>query len=159
MADEKQRKLALLRDKTADLKLTAAHRKLLASVEEQIAELSDEFIATVAGIIKQEWDPGSSWEVVEAGGVPKIVRRETALPDDAPTKHAFREGQTLRIDAGVVPDEVVVRECLGESRYKVQSLSSHGVFIVDEADLYDPNVEATVFDGGEIGVGDLANLF
>lgn len=157
MADEIGRKKALLRAQTDGLRLTAAQKAVVADIDERIAELSDEFITSVAGIMKQDWDPGSSWEVVEAGGAAKLVRKETKL-DEAPSKHAFRMGQSLRIDAGIVPEDVVVRECVGERRYKVQSVLGGRVFDVDEADLYDPSVEASAFEGN-IDLGGIANLF
>lgn len=154
-SDEKK---ALLKKQIGGLRLCEAQRNLVADIESQIGELSEEFITSVGGILRQEWDPGSSWEVVEADGASKLVRKVTKLDDDAPTKHAFRGGQTLRIDSGVVPEDVVVCELLGDSRYKVRSLLSHAVFTVDQADVYDPAGSDPMFEGG-LGIPDIANLF
>lgn len=151
-------KKALLAEQVKGLTLTAAQRILVADIESQIGDLSDEFITSVGGIMKQDWDAGSSWEVVEADGTSKLVRKVTKLDDDVPTKHAFRAGQTLRIDSGVVPDDIVVIERLGDSRYKVRSLLSHAVFNIDEADAYDPEGSDPMFEGG-LGIPDIANLF
>ncbi len=153
--DEKR---AMLKEQTKGLKLCAAQRELLANIESQIGDLSEEFITSVGGIMRQDWDPGSSWEVVEADGASRLVRKETKLDDSAPTKHAFRAGQTLRIDAGIVPEDVIVRECLGDSRYRVQSLLSNAMHTVDEADLYDPAGDA-MFDGPMLDLSDIAKLF
>lgn len=157
---EKLPKKARLDAQVKGLKLTASQHTLIANIEEQLANLSDTFIDSVGSILRQPWDPGSSWEMVEANGVSKLVRKETKLDDeDVQTKHAYRAGQTLVVDAGVVPDEVVVRELLGENRYRVQSNMTHKVFEVDETNLYDQSANDNMFDGPFLNLGDVAKLF
>ena len=153
-------KKKILDAQVSGMKLTRAQKAIVADMESHIEDYTEEFLNTVGQIMKQDWDPGSSWSVVEADGIAKLVRQE--IPVDEPeilSKHSYRQGQELRIDAGILPEDVVVVALLGESRYKVRSAYTDKVFTVDEADLYNPKEDGIFTDGTGLSIGDIANLF
>jgi hypothetical protein len=161
---EKQARIDRVRAQVWGLNLTASQKKVLADIEDKIMDYSEDFLESVGSIMKRPWDLGSAWEVAaNADGPTKIVRRESAIDEDAPAsigKHAYEPGQELRMCGGVVPEDVIIRECIGEDRYKVQSVMSGKVFPVAEADLYNPNGEADLFDGEyPMTLADISQLF
>lgn len=161
---EKQARIDRVRAQVWGLNLTASQKKVLADIEDKIMDYSEDFLETVGSIMKRPWDLGSAWEVAaNADGPTKIVRRESAVDENAApsiSKHAYEPGQELRMCGGVVPEDVIVRECIGEDRYRVQSVMSGKVFPVSEADLYDPTGETDLFDGDyPMNAADIANLF
>lgn len=155
---EKQKRIAKIREQVLGFQLTAAQKQVLADVETNVMDYSEEFIDTVGSHFKHEFDPGSSWQLVEADGKSKLVRQELA-PDAGPdiqTKHAFQAGQKLRRHSDILPDEVIVRECVGEHQYKVQSEYTGTTYVVAESELYDPTKDDALFEGeGTIGIPEL----
>lgn len=160
--DEKSKRLAALRKNLEGLKLSEAQVDLVNEIEANIMDYRPDFLGKVGEILKQPWDAGSSWEIVEANGKTKLVRRESQEAFSTPKKHAYREGQELRIWSSVMPDDVIVRECVGDSRYKVQSSLTGRVYYASENDLYSTASDGDdrLFDGGfPLDEGGLASLF
>jgi hypothetical protein len=160
--EERERRIALLREQITGLRLTAAKKTLIDEIEQNIMAYNEDFLKSVGQIMKQEFDPGSSWELIEAeDGSSKLIRQEIAV-DAGPepvSKHAYAVGMPLCIWSSVLPEDVVIREQVGEHRYKVQSEISGRVFEVGEKDLYDPNMEDGLFEDNPVGVAEVANLF
>lgn len=157
----REERIAKMREQVLGMQLTASQREVLADIESRVLDFSEDFINSIGQIMKQPWDPGSSWDVVEANGQVKLVRKETRLDDEsAVSKHAYAPGKLLRIDSGVVPDDVIIRECVGDKSYKVQSVFNHRIYTVVESELFDPSSEEGVFAEGEypIGIGQIANF-
>ena len=114
----------------------------------------------VGNLFAHDWDLGPSWELVEADGKSRLVKKDITALDKAPeSKHTFKAGQTLMRHSDILPEEVVVRECLGDYQYKVQSNLDGKVLVLGEDQLYNPAQEEGLFDEPCIGVQDLPGLF
>lgn len=160
---EKQKRISALREQVTGLRLTASQKQVISDIESDIMAYNSEFINTVGGIMKQDFDPGSSWELqTEADGKSKLVRIE--LKDDGVEmlgKHAFAPGTPVILHSDILPEDAIVLECLGDSNYKIQSKFTGKVSIVAEADIYSPDEtgEDDLFgDDYPVNVGTLANL-
>lgn len=157
---EKENRLKVVRAQLEGLKLTAEQKKVAAHIEQNVMAYNNEFINTVGNLFKHDWDLGPSWDLVEADGKCRLVKKDITALDHAPeTKHAWEPGSVLMRHSEIMPEEVVVRECLGENQYRVQSNLDGKIFVIAEDQLYNPSQENLAFDEPVIGIGDLPGLF
>lgn len=118
------------------LTLDDQQKKIVASITQYIDEYTPDFLRSVGQFFTYEWDPGSSWEVREVEGKKQIVRREVTSKKDAPMgRHAFKEGQVLKMYTSFFPADVKVVALLGEDRYRVKSMLDSSILEADEDDL------------------------
>lgn len=147
--DEKQARIDNLREQLEGIKLTADQKRIVADIEANIMDHGPEFLDSVAAHFSNySWDPGSSWDLVEADGTAKLIRKETR--DEGPElspKHAYQEGQRLMVHSTVMPEEVIVRVLKEDGQYQVQSELTGRIFVASENDLYDENQDSDLFDG------------
>lgn len=156
-SEEKQRRLSILKEAVQGIKLTTDQKQLYSTIEDNIMLYRPEFLERIGQHFTFSWDPGSSWEVVEADGKSKLKRKQVESDYDSESfsKHKYKLGQCLQVDNGVVPEDVIVRECLINGGYKVQSEITGRTFSASEVDLIDENEGAGLFDG-EIDLGKLS---
>ena len=160
---EKQRRIALVQQSVLGLRLTASQMSIVDSILENVMQYDEDFLQSTGEIVKHPWDPGSCWELVEGqDGEARLVRQSLDIDDglEAEDKHTYKCGQKLQVQMSVMPEDVIIRECVGATRYRVQSEMTGRVFDVEEADLCDTSEDSGLFDGSyPMSLGDVANLF
>lgn len=139
-------KQAILNKSIADLKLTEAQLKVVAGVRETIDQYTDDFLSRMGQFFTYDWDPGASWEVKEVKGKKMIVRKDPPKKAARATRHAYVEGQVLKMYDGVMPVDVKVIALLGEDRYKIKSSINNQELECDELDLFTIDTETQLFN-------------
>ena len=156
---KRQARIQKIREQVTGLSITAAQKDVVQEVIDNVMAYSDDFINSMGHLMKHDWDPGSSWDMVEAeDGSAKLIRSSDSPAPMPKTAHTYRIGQTLGIDTPIMPDRVTIRECVGEHEYKVQSEVTGRMFVAAETDLYNPGMEENLFNEGKPGIGFLGTL-
>lgn len=114
-----------------------SERKIAAKLVREISvEKISPKLLREASFFSYDWDVGSSWKVVESEGKKTIVKSETN-PKRSNIRARYREGQEMVLIAGIYPTEVVIREILGDDRYRVQSRLDNKMIEAEGEDLMD----------------------
>lgn len=104
----------------------------LMQAEEEYSEVARELekysTLTKSATVKTLWDKGSPWEIVEADGKKKLVRRV-----DSDQKYSF--GELVKVVGSLLPYDAVVHDYDGQSTYTVQSQENGKFYKVLEADM------------------------
>lgn len=139
-------KVAALDLAVANCHLNDEQKNIVADIREHVDSYSESFLRSLGQFFTYEWDPGSSWQVIEVEGKRQIVRSErTELPEIKSSNHSYKKGQELVLLGTVVPTQVMIMELLGDDRYRVKSQLDGSTIVCDETDLFQSEQEDKLF--------------
>jgi hypothetical protein len=121
-----------------DVSKNSDQKKVASLVDEILSScrFSSDYLDQTASFFTYDWDSGSPWKVTESEkGMKRLVRQSLPEKKSSIVSSLYRVGSEVTCVAGIYPYPCIIREVLGEGRYRIQSTLSGHVTEVEESDL------------------------